>query len=146
MELRDVNGKLHRIADYRGRVVLVNFWATWCAPCIAEMPSLERLRAKLAGERFTILAVNVGEGEPAIERFLAKLPSGFTILLDRDLSVTRTWKADVLPATAILDLRSTVRYAAAGVIDWDDPAIESLLRKLLPSTPLKPSIQGQEKS
>ncbi len=131
LALRDASGKLHRLADYRGRVVLLNFWATWCEPCMAEMPSLERLGARLSGERFTILAVNVGEGEPAIERFLAKLPAGFTILLDRDLAVTRAWKAGVLPATVILDLRLNIRYVAAGAIDWDDPALEPLLRKLL---------------
>ncbi len=144
LELRDASGRLHRLADYRGSVVLVNFWASWCEPCIEEMPALERLRARLAGERFTLLAVNVGEGEAAIERFLAKLPAGFTILLDRDQSVSRAWKAGVLPATAILDPGSTLRYAVTGAIDWDDPAIESQLRKLL--RPTKPSIQGQETS
>lgn len=147
LELNDATGKAHRLADYRGQVVLVNFWATWCEPCLEEMPSLERLRVKLAGERFAILAVNVGEGEAAIERFLAKLPAGFTILLDRDRAVTRAWKAGILPATAILDLRSNVRYVSYGALDWDDPKLESLLRKLLPARapPSKPSIQGQEK-
>lgn len=143
LELKDPAGRLHRLAEYRGQVVVVNFWATWCAPCMEEMPSLERLRAKLQGERLAILAVNVGEGEAAIERFLAKLPVGFTILLDRDRGVTRSWKAGILPATAILDVRSSVRYVASGAIDWDDPKIESLLRKLLP--PPNPSIQGEEK-
>ena len=62
LELEDLEGRPHRLDDYRGKVVLVNFWATWCGPCREEMPTLERLRQALAGRPFTVLAVNVGEG------------------------------------------------------------------------------------
>ena len=61
--LNDMQGKAHRLSDYRGKVVLLNFWATWCPPCIKEMPSMQRLQAQLAGQDFTILAVNMGETE-----------------------------------------------------------------------------------
>src|SRR5258705_10877714 len=80
LELADPDGTVHRLADYRGKTVLGNFWATWCAPCRAEMPSMERLRREMEGRPVAILAVNVGEG-PRIPREVAQgLSLGFTIL------------------------------------------------------------------
>src|SRR5262245_8237378 len=73
LELAEPNGKVHRLADYRGTTVLVNFWATWCAPCRAEMPSMERLRREMEGRPFAILAVNVGEGPRVASEFAEKL-------------------------------------------------------------------------
>src|SRR5215203_706263 len=69
LELADVEGKTHRLADYRGKAVLLNFWATWCEPCREEMPSIERLRAQLAGRPFAVLAVNVGESAEKARAF-----------------------------------------------------------------------------
>src|SRR5436190_12400034 len=74
LELADPDGKVHRLADYRGKVVLVNFWATWCAPCRAEMPSIERLRRSLDGKPFVVLAVNVAESARVAREFTEKLP------------------------------------------------------------------------
>jgi len=132
LELTDAEGKLHRLADYRGHAVLVNFWATWCVPCREEMPSMERLRGALHGKRFVVLAVNVGEGARAARAFGEKTGLGFPLLLDSDTKATRAWNARVLPASFVVGPDGRIRYSHFGAIDWarDDvrQAIESLLR------------------
>ena len=90
LELEDIDGKPHRLADYRGKAVLINFWATWCTPCREEIPSIERLRASLAGRPFAVLAVNVGENSRSARAFLDTVPNKFTVLLDRDGSFFAT--------------------------------------------------------
>src|SRR4030081_2496088 len=84
LELQDLDGAVHRLADYRGKTVLVNFWASWCAPCCEEMPSIERLRGSLEGKPFAVLAVNVGEGARVARPFVDTMSARFTWLLDRD--------------------------------------------------------------
>lgn len=131
LELTDTGGKLHRLADYRGRVVLVNFWATWCGPCREEMPSMERLRLALQDRPFVVLAVNVGEGARTARAFGEKMQLGFPLLLDRDTKTTRAWSARLLPASFIIGPRGEIRYSYLGAIDWarDDvrAAIEGLM-------------------
>ncbi len=132
LELTDAEGKLHRLAGYRGHAVLVNFWATWCVPCREEMPSMERLRGALQGKRFVVLAVNVGEGARAARAFGEKTGLGFPLLLDPDTKATRAWNARVLPASFVVGPDGRIRYSYFGAIDWarDDvrQAIEDLLR------------------
>ena len=130
--LRDLGGKEHRLSDYRGKVVVLNFWATWCEPCREEMPSMQRLQDKLAGRPFAILAVDFGEGAPRIKDFLGKLPVKFTVLLDRDISVANAWKVKVLPTTLVLDPEQRIRYSVVGDLEWDSPTVESAIRRLLP--------------
>jgi thiol-disulfide isomerase/thioredoxin len=130
LELSDLDGKLQRLADYRGRVVLVNFWATWCAPCREEMPSFERLRASLEG-RAVVLAVNLAEPESRIRRFLDTVPVRFPVLLDRDGSTARAWQARVLPATYVIGPDGTIRYRHLGDLDWSGPEVRDLILKLL---------------
>ena len=132
LALRDLAGKEHRLADYRGKVVVLNFWATWCEPCREEMPSMQRLQDKLAGRPFAILAVDFGEGAPRIKDFLAKLPVKFTVLLDRDISVSGAWKVKVLPTTLVIDPQQRIRYSVIGDLEWDSQAVEEKIRKLLP--------------
>jgi len=132
LELTALDGRQHRLADYRGRVVLVNFWATWCAPCRAEMPSIERLRRSLEGEPFTVLAVNVGEDAAAVRAFSAQVPMGFALLLDPGSQVTRAWGARALPVTFVVGPEGRIRYQALGERDWADTQIRSRLRALMP--------------
>ena len=133
LELADLDGRMHRLADYRGKTVLVNFWATWCAPCRAEMPSIERLRRTMEGKPFAVLAVNVGENARVARDFADKLPVAFTVLLDRDGRATRTWSARVLPASFVIDPEGAIRYSYYGDLDWSSQdvqrRIESLMRK-----------------
>jgi len=131
LELSDLEGKKHSLADYRGKVVLVNFWATWCVPCREEMPSIERLRASLGGRPFAVLAVNLAEPESRIRKFLEAVPLGFPILLDRDTKTTRAWQAKVLPATYIVGPDGAIRYRHVGELDWSKPEVRKQILGLM---------------
>ena len=129
--LQDLHGRTHRLADYRGKVVLVNFWATWCEPCREEMPSIERLRQSLAGKPFEVLAVNIGEPLGRIERFLEKMPLGFPMLLDRDTGAAKAWKARVVPATFLVGPDGRIRYVHYGELDWSSEPVRKRVAELL---------------
>ncbi len=132
--LEDLQGKVHHLADYRGKVVLVNFWATWCEPCRAEMPSMERLRSSLAGQPFEVLGVNMAEPLSRIEKFTAMLPVQFTLLRDRDGAVAKAWRAKVLPASFLVDGGGRIRYYVYGEVDWSSPAVRAKVGELLRSS------------
>jgi thiol-disulfide isomerase/thioredoxin len=132
LALRDLEGREHRLEDYRGKVVVLNYWATWCDPCRDEMPSMQRLGDRLAGKPFAILAVDYGEGAPRIKDFLNKVPVRFTVLLDRDLSTAGAWKVKVLPTSLVIGPDGKIRYSVVGDLEWDSPAVEGAIRKLLP--------------
>ena len=135
LALEDMQGRAHRLSDYRGKVVLVNFWATWCAPCRDEMPSIERLRASLAGEPFEVLAVNLAEPRSRIERFLAQMPLSFPVLLDRNSRTAKAWRARMLPASYLVDATGRIRAVHYGELDWAGPEARARVRELLDSIP-----------
>jgi thiol-disulfide isomerase/thioredoxin len=132
LALQDLDGRQHRLEDYRGKVVLINFWATWCEPCRAEMPSINKLRASLAGQPFVVLAVNLGENEQRIRRFMTQVPLEFTVLLDRDSAVAKAWRARVLPASFLVGPDGRVRYAVIGEYDWEQDAARKAVLALMP--------------
>ena len=132
LELADLEGRTHRLDDYRGKVVLVNFWATWCAPCREEMPSLERLRRALAGRPFVVLAINVGEGGRVAGDFMKAMPHGFTVLLDRDGGTTRAWGARILPATYVLGPEGELGFRHLGALDWSSAEAQRRITALMP--------------
>jgi peroxiredoxin len=131
LELADLDGSTHRLADYRGSAVLVNFWATWCAPCREEMPSIERLRRALDGRRFVVLAVNVGEGARVARDFTQKMPLGFTYLLDRDTRTAKAWGARLLPASFVIGPDGAVRYSYFGALDWSREDLRAAISALI---------------
>ena len=135
LALRDLDGGLHRLPDYRGKVVLINFWATWCGPCRDEMPSIQRLKEKLAGKPFAVLAVNLDEPESRIRNFLSQMKVDFTILLDPERKVAKAWDARILPASYIVGADGRVRYSLVGEINWDNEHIVGRIAELLPSRP-----------
>lgn len=132
IELQDLQGKQHRLADYRGKVVLVNFWATWCEPCREEMPSIDRLRTILKDRPFVVLAVNVGESARIAGDFAQKVPVGFPLLLDRDAKVTKAWGARILPATYVVGADGRLAYSYLGALDWASPEVRRLIEGLMP--------------
>jgi thiol-disulfide isomerase/thioredoxin len=133
LALTDIGGKKLDLASYRGRVVLVNFWATYCPPCLKEMPSMERLKKRMAGKPFAIFSVNVGEQNSDVQAFLKQIPVTFPILMDRDASRLKTWKAFALPSSFVVDAQGRVRYAMFGGTEWDEPDSMNKLKALLPA-------------
>lgn len=129
--LKDEEGKTHKLSDYRGKVVVLNFWATWCPPCIKEMPSMERAHKKWVKEGIEILAVNAGEDEDSIFAFTGEYDISFTVLLDEENSVLNNFPSIGLPTTYIIDPQGYVVYRAVGDREWDDPKITEKLRLLL---------------
>lgn len=131
LALPDLAGRTVDLAALKGEVVLVNFWATWCEPCRDEMPSLNNLNKQLAGKRFRMLGVNIGEGKPRIEQFLTRIPVEFTILRDADSEVMKAWRVRVLPASFLIDRKGMLRYQLIGDANWDDPAVRAPILELL---------------
>ena len=138
LELQDLDGRTHRLEDYRGRVVLVNFWATWCEPCREEIPSMNRLRAALAGQPFAVLAVNLAESEARIRRFMEQVPLEFPVLLDRDSAAAKAWSARLLPVTYVVGPDGRIRYLAIGAIDWEQDGVRKAILGLLPREAIPP--------
>jgi len=132
LELKDVAGGIHRLEDYRGKVVLVNFWATWCGPCREEMPTIASLKKKLAGRPFAVLAVNVDEPESRVRAFLEKMPLDFPTVLDPEGRTTKAWKVRILPATFLIAPSGRIRYAATGELDWVNEQVVRLVSEMLP--------------
>lgn len=132
LALKDLDGKTRDLTQYRGKVVVLNFWATWCAPCVKEMPSLQRLAQKLPPERFALLTVNFGESEQQIRPFLDKLGTRFPVLLDRDMKASNAWVDKGLPTTFVIDASQKIRYRVLGDLEWDAPEVEARIRELLP--------------
>lgn len=129
--LPDLSDQTIDLTAFKGEVVLVNFWATWCEPCRDEMPSLNRLQKQFGAKRFRILGINIGEGKPRIEQFLTRIPVDFTILRDTDSEVMKTWRVRVLPASFLIDRNGMLRYQLVGDANWDKPQMRAPILQLL---------------
>jgi len=129
--LTDLNGQSHRLSDYRGKVVVVNFWATWCPPCREEMPSLDRAAQRLARDGILVLGVASGESLEKVAAFQGRFPVGFPLLPDASGKVMRGWPGVGLPNTFVVDRRGRIAYAAGGRREWDDPQLLAPIRLLL---------------
>jgi thiol-disulfide isomerase/thioredoxin len=138
-ELPDIGGELHRLSEHRGDVVLVNFWASWCAPCRAEMPSLERLQQSLSDTDFHILAINIGESKRQISDFyfsIAPVPS-FSLLMDEDMAASQYWPMRGLPMSFLLDRNGRVTHVSQGAQHWDSHKVKALIKELQAAAPDK---------
>lgn len=135
LELPDLNGKQRSLAEFSGDLVLVTFWASWCTPCIREMPSILRLEQAMHDLPFTVLGVNVGESDPRVRTAAKRLGLDFPILLDRDRRLFKAWDATVLPTSIVIDGRGCARLKAVGPIAWDDNDVIERLRGLAAARP-----------
>ena len=137
IELPTTDGAQMSLQQLRGKVVLVNFWATWCEPCITELPSLQRLRDMLAADGFEVLAVNYQEGPARIDAFVRKAELSLPVVRDTDGSVAKSWNARVFPASYLVDRDGRIRYAIGGATDWTDPSAVRTIRTLLAPKPAR---------
>ncbi len=131
LALKDPEGKAHDLAAYRGKVVLVNFWATWCPPCREEMPSMQALREQLADKGFEVLAVNLMESEEKIAAFRESELIDLPVLMDRDGAAAKRWKVGMLPISFVIDRRGAIRYQLVGEANWTGPAVAPLIERLI---------------
>ncbi|MCG8428676.1 MAG: TlpA family protein disulfide reductase [Chromatiales bacterium] len=119
----DVNGNSHMLSSYKGRVVVINFWATWCIPCRKEMPALENAWQQLKSHDVVFLAIAMNDEAASIKRFLEKTAVTFPIPLDGDGQVANQWRVTGIPVTFILDKAGRIIYRETGVREWDSAQI-----------------------
>ena len=133
--LPDLDGETHRLSDYRGQVVVLNFWATWCPPCRREMPAMQRAWEEVRDEGIVLLGVNVGEDSDTVFLFTADYPVDFPLLLDRQAEVIDRYRVTGLPTTYIIDPQGRITHRTIGTREWDDPQLLDALRRLRDSIP-----------
>ena len=132
LSLPDLHGRQRSLQEFAGQVLVVNFGASWCPPCIHEMPSIQRLADELRGQPFTVLGVNVAEADRRARNMVLRLELDFPVWLDRDGSAFERWEATVLPTTYVLDVTGAIRYIGRGPLDWDRVDIVDTVKALLP--------------
>ena len=128
--LKDIQGASHDLARYRGQVILVNFWATWCEQCRQEMPSMQRLRDRL-GKRFVVLAVNVDEPDARVREFIRQTRLDLPVLMDPGKTVPRAWGVRVLPTSVLVGPDGRARYRLVGDIDWNNETVVGTVTQLI---------------
>ncbi len=129
-----IDGTRRSLTDYRGRVVLVNFWASWCGPCKAEIPDLRDLQSAYPPEKFTILAINEDDELKAALDFLKKRPVNFPVLLDEKGRIMDDYGVRGLPTTLLIDTRGVVREIVFGPRDWSSKEWKERIDGLLAET------------
>ncbi len=132
--LRDLNGQNVSLSNYRGRVVFLNFWATWCGPCREEMPSMERLHRALGSRGLAVLAVNLREDAAEVARFMRKYQLSFPALLDSDGQVSSLYRVWALPMTYIIDGGGQIIGKKAGPKDWAARHVTDVFQTLIGET------------
>ena len=131
-ELQDLSGKTIRLSDYRGRVVLLNFWSMLCAPCTAELPSLSRLAAVFRKEDLAVLAVSLDASDRPVKDFIEADKLALTVLRDGDKEVFfDQYAGPVLPASYLIDRNGIIVEIFSGPREWDAPGMQDTVRKLL---------------
>ena len=129
--LRNADGELFKRDDFRGRVTLVNFWASWCGPCVEEIPALNRLRERMEGKPFELISINYAEKSEQIRDFLEMVRVDFPVLLDEDGSYSAKWNVLVYPATFVIATDGNIAYGVNGAIEWDSDEIIDKLEALM---------------
>lgn len=127
---KDGNGKTVSLKDFDGKVVLVNFWATWCAPCVRELPSIDRLAASLDGEEFKVVAISIDRGgNPAARKMLRRLKlNNLDLYLDRENTAVREFGVRQMPTTYVFDRKGREVGRLEGAAEWDEPEAVALVR------------------
>ena len=131
LELPGFDGPAWRLAGARGQVVLLNFWASWCEPCRAEMPSLELLAERHVKDRLVVVAVNFRETDASIRRYLAQWPITLNIVRDADGAAARAWGVRIFPTTVVIGRDGRPAFTVTGEVDWTGAEARRWLAPLL---------------
>jgi thiol-disulfide isomerase/thioredoxin len=132
-ELKALDGKVVKLSELAGKVVLVNFWATWCGPCKEEMPSLARLQQQLDPAQFVLLTVTTDLQRQGIAQFLSQLRVSLPVLFDDDQDVSRSFMVRGLPTTIVIARDGTLVGRAVGPRAWDSPEALAVMRQVMES-------------
>lgn len=132
-ELADMDDEKIKLSDYRGKVVLLNFWATWCPPCVREMPSMERLHQQVNAADFKVIAINQMEDADQVFAFTGQLEVDptFEILFDTTSEVSQDYAVRGLPTTYLIDKKGNIRYRAVGGREFDHPEVVKIINDLI---------------
>lgn len=131
LDLNSVDGSRIAHSNYLGKVTVVNFWATWCPPCVEEIPSLNRLRKRMEGKAFELISVDYAEDPTAVQAFMREVDVHFPVLLDTDGKVSALWKVVVFPSTFVIGPDGKIVYGVKGGIHWDTPQVLEQINDLL---------------
>jgi len=129
--LKSNRGKNLRLSDYRGQVVLLNFWASWCGPCRQEMPALEKLHQRYGSYGFTVLGVNVEENSTPARRMLREIPVSFPILFDTRNQVSKQYQVSAMPTTVMIDRDGNMRHLHKGYKPGDEARYRKWIKQLI---------------
>ena len=131
--LPDMDNEMHSLKDYSGKVIMLNFWATWCPPCRREMPSMEAVYQTFKGQPFVVIAINEWESEEVVFPYLGQLQvfPTFPILFDQNGDISKAYNVKGLPTTFVIDKKGQIVYRAIGGRDFNHPEVVKLIRQLL---------------
>lgn len=131
IQLKDVNGKMVRVSDLKGKIVFLNFWTTWCPSCRIEMPAMQKLHQRLKDKDFVMIAINLQEPASRVKAFNKKYKLSFTSLLDSSGKVGLSFGVRSIPVTYILDKKGGMIGKALGARDWDNEKSIALFEHLM---------------
>ncbi|MBI4667437.1 MAG: TlpA family protein disulfide reductase [Nitrospinae bacterium] len=135
--LSDVNGRSVSLTDFRGKWVFINFWASWCGPCVVEMPLMEKLNQTMKNDPFVMLAISLDDAEPVkIRQFAKELGVSFSVLMDT-ANVAREYGVTSIPATFVVNPDGLVVAQAQGAREWDNPEMVKFFRDMMETAPKK---------
>lgn len=130
IKLKDAYGSTVIRDDYKGKVTVINFWATWCPACVQEIPSLNRLKKEMSGLPFELISINYAEDNKTIIDFMKTVNVEFPVLLDQDGSFAKKWNVIMFPSTFIIDKNGKIKYGVNAAIEWDDPELIEKIKLL----------------
>ena len=129
--LNELGGQSASLSQYKGQVVMLNFWATWCGPCQQEMPLLDQMYRKYKPAGFTLIGVNVDKDAPPVKQLLERKPVSFPVLLDPASQVSKAYHVDEMPSTVLIDRKGNVRFLHRGYKPGDENEYQDRIRQLI---------------
>ena len=130
INLKDANNDTFIKNNYKGKITIINFWATWCPPCVQEIPSLNRLKNKMKDYPFELISINYAEDRKTILEFMKKVNVEFPVLLDKDGTFAKQWNVITYPSTFVIDKNGKIKYGVNAAIEWDSPELINKIKSL----------------